>query len=466
MTNDVEKIMFRLSDLTLQPKQMLSPIKEYEKQPLVSLEKATEPLISVMPDIKRMVATAKEKCQKIKNNLTIDESASIMLYTSEWDSQECSIYCMLNQSLREVNREKLQPWLLYLRLFIFALSKLPKIRHKIIYRGIKMDLHEHFPKGKKFVWWGFASCTTSIETLHDYLGENGARTIFNIESDSAKDISQYTFNSLGKEILIYPARQFQVLSSLDTGNQLRIVHLKETPTPYSLSHLPAQTAIPSVKKQEHETIVHLIQQSQSHSILLRDKNLTDDDIVMIITEAMLNKQCKELFLGVNQLTAISMALIAQTLKGNTTLKLLEISENPIGDMGIHSLTEILKLNHSHLQYLYVYSTGITDDGAQDLANMLKTNTTLFDLDLGANDISDQAVRLLANALSRDNTTLTALSFKGNQLLSDGSVEDLAEMLEQNQTLKFLNLTKCHLCAPAIQRLQSIAQTKKRFRLEI
>jgi len=456
-------MMFRLTDLTFEPKQILLPIKEYQKQPIVSLDKAIEPLISIVVDIKQMVSMAKKHRQKLKDKLTLDESASITLYTLEWQPQESSFSCILNQNLRDENRDKLKPWFLYLRLFLSALSKLPKSSHQIIYRGVQMDLHDNFAKGKKIIWWGFASCTSSISTLHDYLGEIGPRTIFNIESSSAKDISAYTLNSSGgKEVLIYPARQFQVLSSLDTGNQLRIIHIKEIPSPYPFICLPSETRI----KQDNDKLVQVIRQSQSHSISLREKNLTDDDIVTIVNESIVNKQCKELFLGVNQLTPISISLIAQSLKTNITLKLLDLSENPLGDLGLHSLTEILALNHSHLQYLYIYSTGITDQGVRDLANMLKTNTRLLDLDIGANEISDQGVSILANVFKTDNATLTAISFKKNRLVTDGCVDDLAAMLEQNQTLKFVNLLQCNLSSVVAQRLQSIAQTKTRFRLEI
>jgi len=50
-SNDLSKIMFRMYDLTLGPKQILSSIKEYEKQPLVSLEKSIKPLISFILDL-------------------------------------------------------------------------------------------------------------------------------------------------------------------------------------------------------------------------------------------------------------------------------------------------------------------------------------------------------------------------------------------------------------------------------
>lgn len=141
---DESKIMLRMSDLTSEPKRMLPPIKGYENQPIVSLEKSVESLIPLVPDVEQMVWTVKQNCEKPADNLTSDESGSIMLYTLEWEPAELSFYFILNSTLRSENRQKLRPWFLYLRLIIFALSKLPSIPCRTIYRGIQIDMSKEF----------------------------------------------------------------------------------------------------------------------------------------------------------------------------------------------------------------------------------------------------------------------------------------------------------------------------------
>ncbi len=89
---DESKLMLRLSDLTSEPKRMLPPIKGYEDQPLVSLEKSVQPFISIVRDIEQMVWTVKQNCQHPQDHLSSDESASIMLYTLEWMPREHSFY--------------------------------------------------------------------------------------------------------------------------------------------------------------------------------------------------------------------------------------------------------------------------------------------------------------------------------------------------------------------------------------
>jgi hypothetical protein len=87
-----------------------------------------------------MVWTVKQNCEKPEDDLTPDESGSIMLYTLEWEPPELSFYRILNRTLRSENRQELRPWFLYLRLIIYALVKLPCLSSRTIYRGVQMDM--------------------------------------------------------------------------------------------------------------------------------------------------------------------------------------------------------------------------------------------------------------------------------------------------------------------------------------
>ncbi|CAF3731716.1 unnamed protein product [Rotaria sp. Silwood1] len=212
-----------------------NPIVRFDIVPNVSIETAVEPLVSLVPNVKEMVSKAKQKCDRPKDGLTIDESTSIMLYSLEWEPRENSFYIILNNTLRAEDEEKLKPWHPYLKLFVTALEKLPSIS-KTTYRGVKMNLSTQYPIGKTFVWWGFSSCTSSIEVLQSeqFLGKTGSRTLFNIDCDSGKDIQQHSFFPTEDEILLVAARKFKVVSCLDSGNDLHIIQLKEIESDYPL----------------------------------------------------------------------------------------------------------------------------------------------------------------------------------------------------------------------------------------
>ncbi|CAF1104130.1 unnamed protein product [Adineta steineri] len=221
--------VLRLTDISKEPMDVLMPISGYEKMPIVSLEEAVEPLVSILPTVKSYARAAKKKCKKPADNLTQDESASIMLYSMGWEPLNECLYCALNATLRSKNRSNLKPWFLFLRLFLGALFRLPPIPHLTVFRGVKLDLSKQFEEDETFIWWGFSSCTTSIKVLQSeqFLGKEGTRTMFTIHCNSARDIRKHSYFPSEDEVLLLAGTEFQVKGILDQGHGLRTIQLQE-----------------------------------------------------------------------------------------------------------------------------------------------------------------------------------------------------------------------------------------------
>ena len=116
----------RFIDVGEEPRKLLQPIEGYRSLQLVTLEEAIEPIVERCPDVRRRAYIAKENCDPPKDGLTQDESASIYLYTTEWEPRDQCLYAVLNSVLRSKNRTRLiPPWLLYIKLLLTALFKLP-----------------------------------------------------------------------------------------------------------------------------------------------------------------------------------------------------------------------------------------------------------------------------------------------------------------------------------------------------
>jgi hypothetical protein len=124
-----------------------------------------------------------------------------------------------------------------LRLFLSAIFQLPALC-ETAYRGVKLDLGKSYITGETIVWWGFSSCTTTVEVLQSnlFLGETGTRTMFNIQYETARDIRKYSYYSSENEVLLLAGTQFKVISCLKQGD-LRIIQLKETRPPHPLLQL-------------------------------------------------------------------------------------------------------------------------------------------------------------------------------------------------------------------------------------
>ncbi|CAF1387627.1 unnamed protein product [Rotaria sordida] len=227
--------ILRITDIVQEPLEFIAPIGGYEEMPLVTLEKAVEPLVTILPAVQSHAYVAKQRCENPADGLTQDESASIMLYTMSWRPLDKCLYCVLNDTLRSPDRQqKLEPWYLFMKLFLSALFRLPSIP-TTAYRGVKLDLSERYVKGKTIVWWGFSSCTTTVDVLNSklFLGATGTRTMFTLKCQSAKDIRKHSYYPAENEVLLMAATQFKVIGCLNQGD-LHIIQLEETHPPFPL----------------------------------------------------------------------------------------------------------------------------------------------------------------------------------------------------------------------------------------
>lgn len=240
---------FRLNDINPRlihntcdkPDLSLLPINGYEKLEPVSLEEAVEPIQSIFRDLPRDVSNAKNATKRPADGLTPDESAAIYLYTL--DVKPRSFYLVLNELFCHRDRQKLKPWLAYLRLLFNGVYKIPGYSSKIIWHGVKADLQAKYQTGKCYTWWAITSCAQSIDVLQSpsYLGDTGVRTIFSIECLNARPIKAHSSYQREEEILLLPGTYFEVVSNVNTGHGLCVIRLRERAPPYVLLEPPFAT---------------------------------------------------------------------------------------------------------------------------------------------------------------------------------------------------------------------------------
>ncbi len=338
---------FRFLHVNEEPLKMLPPIEEYGDTRLVSLNEAIIPLESIVSDVKCMVQTVKAHCAEPEDGLTRDESNSIRLYSLEWQPRESSLFYILNKALRSENRQLLRPWLLFLRLLLTALSHLPSTP-LTVYCGVNMDLAAKYPPGTTVVWWGFASCMKKSNLLEKkiFLNKTGKRTLFVISCHSGKDIHRHSMYEEEGEVLLPPACQFNVESSIDEKKSLHIVELKEIQPAYdffkafpqsidfsknvpmrniqfqsistvSLCKRSFPAALPNCRLEAH--IAYVKQRCKAD---LKAMKLTDSDMDTVITEIIIKRQCLELDLSGNSITYNGVLKLAHVLRKNKVRKIV------------------------------------------------------------------------------------------------------------------------------------------------
>ena len=199
---------------------------------------------------------------------------------------------------------------------------------------------------------------------------------------------------------------------------------------------------------------------------LRKEKLTESDMILIIEEAVVNKQCSMLWLAENQISRQALSILASALSTNSTLEALSMCRNAFDDANVLHLARALSNSPSRLQRLALTSNEITDDGVQYLAEMLQANRSLTQLWLGSNKITDRGVQSLADALVHHNKTLQVLSLSRNNLITDASVEIVVDMLEANHILRVVCLSNCGLSQNGKTRLTEAVRLRKEFHLDL
>ena len=200
------------------------------------------------------------------------------------------------------------------------------------------------------------------------------------------------------------------------------------------------------------------------SINLSARELTDQDMSIIIQRAILDKKCKSLYLTGNYLTDQSLSILSDALYNNLTLVELDLSDNYISDLGVKSLMDVLRTNKSILQKLHLGSNQITDQSIEYLSDMFKTNHSLTHLMLNRNSISNDGVNILCNVLSLHNISLEVLSLASNHFITDQCVDSFIALFKQNETLKGLDIKGCNISAMSKQRLRENCRDKRGFQL--
>eukprot|EP00742_Colponemidia_sp_Colp-10_P010808 GILJ01011911.1.p1 GENE.GILJ01011911.1~~GILJ01011911.1.p1 ORF type:complete len:978 (-),score=187.73 GILJ01011911.1:63-2954(-) len=129
--------------------------------------------------------------------------------------------------------------------------------------------------------------------------------------------------------------------------------------------------------------------------------------------------------------------IGASLRSDSFVVELDLSNQKIGDKGVASLAAALQVN-ACLRVLRLSHNCIADTGATALGTALGTNETLSELDLSYNNISASGAEVIAAGLD-ENSALRVLNLSHNRLGSLGAAA-IAATLSNNTSLMDLSMT--------------------------
>eukprot|EP00743_Colponemidia_sp_Colp-15_P012166 GILK01013753.1.p1 GENE.GILK01013753.1~~GILK01013753.1.p1 ORF type:complete len:965 (-),score=229.59 GILK01013753.1:164-3058(-) len=128
--------------------------------------------------------------------------------------------------------------------------------------------------------------------------------------------------------------------------------------------------------------------------------------------------------------------IGASLRSDSFVVELDLSNQKIGDKGVASLAAALQVN-ACLRVLRLAHNAIADTGATALGTALGTNETLSELDLSHNNISASGAEVIAAGLD-ENSALRVLNLSHNRLGSLGATA-IASTITSNTSLIDLSI---------------------------
>uniref|UniRef100_A0A672QXZ9 Uncharacterized protein n=1 Tax=Sinocyclocheilus grahami TaxID=75366 RepID=A0A672QXZ9_SINGR len=178
-----------------------------------------------------------------------------------------------------------------------------------------------------------------------------------------------------------------------------------------------------------------------------------DTRVNQISALLQDKHCKlnTLILRKCGLTEKSCSALATVLRSNSSLKELDMSNNNLQDSGVKKLQNGLEDTNCTLQKLRLCDCGLTEESCSVLATVLRSNSSLKELDMSNNNLQDSGVKKLQNGLENTNCTLEKLRLN-NCKLTEKSCSVLATVLSSKTILKEMNLNNSRLLDSGVKEI--------------
>ncbi|XP_051726859.1 uncharacterized protein LOC127500029 isoform X49 [Ctenopharyngodon idella] len=200
-------------------------------------------------------------------------------------------------------------------------------------------------------------------------------------------------------------------------------------------------------------------------LLLRELNLSGHELgdtrVNQIAALLQDKHCKlnTLMLCDCGLTEENCSALATVLRSNSSLKELDISNNNLQDSGVKKLQNALENTNCTLEKLRLSDCSIREEGYKALASALRSNPShLIELDLTGNDPGQSGVKELDDLLRDQKCQLNTLRFLGRD--ADEACQFVTGIVVKNPLLlRELNLSERELGDRNVKQIAALLQDK-------
>jgi Ran GTPase-activating protein (RanGAP) involved in mRNA processing and transport len=157
------------------------------------------------------------------------------------------------------------------------------------------------------------------------------------------------------------------------------------------------------------------------SLAIRKSVLSRENVQQLKWILRQNTALESLDLTGSALGSVGLVEIAPVLYRNTSIKSLALSNNGLDDIeSANVLRELIRRNKTITSLsMALNAFGRNAAAVRSIADGVRSNTTLQQLDFGSCRLDDQGISVLANALAIRNASLLELNLRGNRITFGG-----------------------------------------------
>jgi Ran GTPase-activating protein (RanGAP) involved in mRNA processing and transport len=193
---------------------------------------------------------------------------------------------------------------------------------------------------------------------------------------------------------------------------------------------------------EHLLLIDMTKKSNNPYIILdfRNSPLRGDELNLLSEALLINPNIKKLVLS-NGNIANRINVLATAIQSNSSLVNLNLESNHISDEGLCQLSKSIK-NHPSLECLNLSCNKFTAEGIEVFSTCLENNNVLTYLSLSDCRLDEEALCYLFKAV--ESCSKLSYLFLNNTKISVPSFVSLSETVKLNSSLTHLFLSECLL----------------------
>ncbi|KAG8125644.1 hypothetical protein E2320_020776 [Naja naja] len=198
-------------------------------------------------------------------------------------------------------------------------------------------------------------------------------------------------------------------------------------------------------KENMEALCSVLCVKSSLQMLNLSNNRLGDDAVKNLCQALVkgSSNLQSLQLESCEITLASCKDLSTFLSNTPSLRDLCIGDNSIGDAGLAILCQGVQNPNCKVEKLWLWECNITAAGCKQLATIIGTKETLKDMSLLGNPVKDQGAEFLCQGLKDPKTKLQSL-WLGQSSITEVCCDALAKLIVEKPSLRELDVSYSHI----------------------